>query len=283
MTITPKMVKELRETTGAGMADCKKALTETNGDFEAAIEYLRKKGAASAAKRSDRDANEGLVVAKISDDSKTAVLTEITCETDFVAKNADFVEYADTVGSTFLNSSTNDVAGLKAEKVGDVTIEDLHNGILAKFSEKIDINRVSKIASEGYVQSYIHGGSKLGVLLEVSTSNLNDNDKNTVKDIAMQIAAMRPISVDRNGIPADVLAKEIEIYKEQAVQEGKPADIAERIANGRIEKFYKENTLLEQVFVKDSKKTIKDLLAEISKNSGEEVSIKQFIRLSIGE
>jgi elongation factor Ts len=265
------------------MADCKKALTETDGDFEAAIEYLRKKGAASAAKRSDREANEGLVVAKISDDSKTAILTEITCETDFVAKNADFVDYADTVANTYLNSSAADATALKAEKVGDITVEDLHNGILSKFSEKIDINRVSKITTDGYVQSYIHGGSKLGVLVEVSSSNISDDDKAVVKDIAMQIAAMRPIAVDRSGVSAETLAKEIEIYKEQAVQEGKPAEIAERIANGRVEKFFKENTLTEQVFVKDSKKTIKDLMAEISKNAGEEVSIKQFVRLSIGE
>lgn len=283
MSVTPQLVKELRETTGAGMADCKKALTETNGDFEPAIEYLRKKGAASATKRSDREANEGLVVAKISDDSKTAILTEITCETDFVAKNADFVDYAYTVANTYLNSSAADATALKAEKVGDITVEDLHNGILSKFSEKIDINRVSKITTDGYVQSYIHGGSKLGVLVEVSSSNISDDDKAIVKDIAMQIAAMRPIAVDRSGVSAETLAKEIEIYKEQAVQEGKPAEIAERIANGRVEKFFKENTLTEQVFVKDSKKTIKDLMAEISKNAGEEVSIKQFVRLSIGE
>jgi elongation factor Ts len=283
MTITPQMVKELRESTGAGMADCKKALEETQGNFEEAVEYLRKKGAASAAKRADREANEGLVLTAANSDNTKAVLVEVTCETDFVAKNADYISYVETVANTLLNSDVTTKEELLNLKAGNETIQDLHNGILAKFSEKIDINRVVVYQSAGYIESYIHGGSKLGVLLDVSSNKLSDSSKQTVKDIAMQIAAMRPIAVDRNGVDSATLDKEKEIYIEQAIQEGKKADIAEKVAMGRIEKFYKESCLVEQVFVKDSKKTITDLLKEISSEIGEEFKINRFERISIGE
>jgi len=221
MTITPQMVKELRESTGAGMADCKKALEETQGNFEEAVEYLRKKGAASAAKRADREANEGLVLTAANSDNTKAVLVEVTCETDFVAKNADYISYVETVANTLLNSDVTTKEELLNLKAGNETIQDLHNGILAKFSEKIDINRVVVYQSAGYIESYIHGGSKLGVLLDVSSNKLSDSSKQTVKDIAMQIAAMRPIAVDRNGVDSATLDKEKEIYIEQAIQEGK--------------------------------------------------------------
>lgn len=283
MTITPQMVKELRESTGAGMADCKKALEETQGNFEEAVEYLRKKGAASAAKRADREANEGLVLTAANSDNTKAVLVEVTCETDFVAKNADYISYVETVANTLLNSDVTTKEELLNLKAGNETIQDLHNGILAKFSEKIDINRVVVYHSAGYIESYIHGGSKLGVLLDVSSNKLSDSSKQTVKDIAMQIAAMRPIAVDRNGVDSATLDKEKEIYIEQAIQEGKKADIAEKVAMGRVEKFYKESCLIEQVFVKDSKKTITDLLKEISSEIGEEFKINRFERISIGE
>jgi len=283
MTITPQMVKELRESTGAGMADCKKALEETQGNFEEAVEYLRKKGAASAAKRADREANEGLVLTAANSDNTKAVLVEVTCETDFVAKNADYISYVETVANTLLNSDVTTKEELLNLKAGNETIQDLHNGILAKFSEKIDINRVVVYQSAGYIESYIHGGSKLGVLLDVSSNKLSDSSKQTVKDIAMQIAAMRPIAVDRNGVDSATLDKEKEIYIEQAIQEGKKADIAEKVAMGRVEKFYKESCLVEQVVVKESKKTITDLLIEISSAIGEEFKINRFERISIGE
>lgn len=283
MTITPQMVKELRESTGAGMADCKKALEETQGNFDEAVEYLRKKGAASAAKRADREANEGLVCTASNENSTKAVIVEVTCETDFVAKNADYINYVETVTNTLLNSNAKSKEELLNLKAGSESIQDMHNGILAKFSEKIDINRVVVYESNGYIESYIHGGSKLGVLLDVSSNKLSENSKQIVKDIAMQIAAMRPIAVDRNGVDNATLEKEKEIYIEQAIQEGKKADIAEKVAMGRVEKFYKENCLTEQVFVKDSKKTISDLLKDISSEIGEEFKINRFERISIGE
>lgn len=283
MSVSAKMVKELRDATGAGMADCKKALEETSGNFEEAIEYLRKKGAASAAKRADKEANEGLVTSISTEDNKKSVLTEITCETDFVAKNEEFVKYANDVTKEYLNNNVDSVEALKALKIGEKTIEDLHNEILAKFSEKIDINRIKKFETDGYIESYIHGGSKLGVMLSINTDKLNDESKTLVKDIAMQIAAMRPVSIDRSGVPTELLEKEKEIYREQAIQEGKPEEIAEKVAQGRVGKFYKENCLLEQIFVKDSKKTITDVLKEISEQVGEEVKITDFVRISIGE
>lgn len=279
MTITPQMVKELRESTGAGMADCKKALEETQGNFDEAVEFLRKKGAASAAKRSDREANEGIVQTLSNANHTKAILVEITCETDFVAKNAEYISYVDTVAKTLLNSTATTREELLNLKVGNETIQDLHNGILAKFSEKIDIKRVVVYETAGYIESYIHGGAKLGVLLDISTNNLNDTAKQYVKDIAMQIAAMKPIAVDRNGVDSTTLEKEKEIYIEQAIQEGKKADIAEKVALGRVEKFYKESCLIEQVFVKDSKKTISDLMKEI----GSDVKINRFERIAIGE
>ncbi|MDC1068314.1 translation elongation factor Ts [Candidatus Kapabacteria bacterium] len=283
MSISAKMVKELRDATGAGMADCKKALEQTEGNFDEAIEFLRKKGAASAAKRADKEANEGLVTAIRTDDGKKAVITEITCETDFVAKNQEFVDYANTITNEYLNNEIADVSALKALSISDKSIEDYHNEILSKFSEKIDINRIVKFESNGYIENYIHSGSKLGVLLSVSSDKLNDESKALVKDIAMQIAAMKPISIDRSGVSQEILDKEKEIYRDQAIQEGKPSEIADRVAHGRVEKFYKESCLIEQVFVKDSKKTIADIVKQISDQAGEEVKITEFSRISIGE
>jgi len=283
MKITPQMVKELRESTGAGMADCKKALEETQGNFEEAVEFLRKKGAASAAKRSDKEANEGLIVTVNNDDKTKTALVAVTCETDFVAKNQEFVDYVTTVATTLLNNTVKTVEELLTLKVGKDTIQDLHNSILAKFSEKIDIANINVYETTGYIESYIHGGAKLGVLLDISSAKLNDNAKQLVKDIAMQIAAMKPVAVDRSGVSTDTLDKEVEIYKDQAIQEGKKPEIAEKVALGRVEKFYKENCLIEQVFVKDSKKSVSDVLSEISKEIGEEVKINRFERIAIGE
>ena len=282
MAITAQMVKELRTATGAGMSDCKKALDENGGDFGASVDYLRKKGAASAAKRSDREANEGIVIVKSSNDNKNAVLVEITSETDFVAKNQDFINYANLVADTLLESGVETKDELLNIKVGDDSIEDIHNGILSKFSEKIDINRIVVEKSEGYIESYIHGGSKLGVLLNV-TAPVSGDAQAMVRDIAMQIAAMNPSFVNRSEVTSELLDKEKEIYTQQAIEEGKKPEIAERVASGRIEKYYKENVLLEQIFVKDSKKTISDFLKDISTLAGAEVGVNSFVRINIGE
>jgi elongation factor Ts len=283
MSVTPQMVKDLRDKTGAGMGECKKALDEANGDMQAAIEILRKRGAASAAKRADRSANEGMIVVKTTADGKTAVIVEVNCETDFVARNAEFVAYAEQVGSALLNGNPADEAALMAISIGDKNMGDLHNEILAKFNEKIGVKRHERIEAQGFIADYIHAGSRLGVLVETNLTNASEEVKGHIRDIAMQIAAMNPSYVKREDVQTDALMKEIEIYREKALQEGKKPEIAERIAQGQVEKFYQEQCLLEQSFVKDSKKTVADVVKDIAKASGEAAQIISFRRYFLGE
>ena len=255
MSITPLMVKDLRDKTGAGMADCKKALDEAQGDMQEAIEILRKRGAASAAKRADRSANEGIVIARTSDE----------------------------LANVLLNSGAKDQESLMAINIGDKTFGDLHNEILAKFSEKIGLKRFEIIQANGFVAEYIHAGNRLGVLLETNIMTAADEVKALLRDVAMQIAAMNPSYVKREDVQTDALEKELVIYRDKAIQEGKTPEIADRIAKGQIEKFYQEQCLLEQSFVKDSKKTVKDILTEIGKLTGESVNIISFRRYFLGE
>ena len=281
--ITPQMVKELREKTGAGMGDCKKALTETDGDMQAAIEYLRKKGAASASKRADRDANEGAIGTLTGDDNKTGVFVEVNCETDFVSRNEGFQKFVEVATKAFLDSDAENIGDLMKLKVGDDTVQGLFDELLAKFSERIEIKRAEKIKTDGYLSAYVHAGNKLAVIVEISEPNPNNTAASLVRDIAMQIAAMNPQYISRDDVDKDVIDKEVEIYKEIAVKEGKPAEIAERISTGKLEKFFQENCLLEQTFVKDSNKLVKDVVADISKEMDKEVKIKSFKRIFLGE
>lgn len=282
--ITPQMVKTLRDKTGAGMADCKKALEENNGNMDEAIDFLRKKGAASAAKRAEREAKEGAIVARTSADGKKAILVEINSETDFVAKNADFVKYTQNVAEALINSEANTLEELMKVSVAGTTVENLHNDVLAKFSEKIEIRRIKRIVSQGYIESYIHAGSKLAVLVEVSCDKMSANGKTLLRDVAMQIAAMNPIHVDKSDVSAETLAKEKVIYIEQAIAEGKKPEIAERIATGRIEKYYEDFCLLQQHFVKDGSKVVANVLADIAKDCGcGDVKVLSFVRYALGE
>lgn len=281
--ITAALVKSLRDKTGAGMADCKQALTETAGDLDAAVEFLRKKGAASAAKRADRDTNEGRVVILSNDERNLAVMAAVTCETDFVALNQDFVDFVGTIAKTAIVNTYSNLDELKALKVDNETIEDKYNAILSKFSEKIEIARACKYTTEGYLETYVHHDNKLGVIIEVSANNLPEAVKLIIKDIALQTAAMNPLFLDRSFVTQDVLDKEIEIYTQQAIEEGKKPELAGKIALGKVEKFYKESCLLEQEFFKDSKKSISDLLKEATNLAGFEVKITKFTRYVIGE
>ena len=280
--ITAQQVKELRDKTGAGMADCKKALVEADGDMGVAIDELRKRGAASAEKRADRDTNEGVVATKVSDNGQKASIAQVTCETDFVARNEEFVNFVDSIATVVFDKSPNTKEDLLAADLNGNKVEDKYNEILAKFSEKIEVGKFEKIETPGYLVDYIHGGSKLGVVVEVSSPKINDEARLLVRDIAMQVAAMNPSFLDRTSVTQEILDKEKELYKQQATEEGKPADIAERIAEGRINKFYKENCLVEQQYVKDGNMTINDVLKQISNIVGEEVKINQFIRYDIG-
>lgn len=275
--ISAELVKQLREKTGAGMGDCKKALEETGGDMQAAIEYLRKKGAASAAKRTDRVAKEGIAYAVVSPDGKRAAIVEVNCETDFVARNEQFVAFVHAIADAILATGATSGDALWNYSLGDKTLGNLRDESFAKFQERIELRRAEFFQTSGTLTAYNHAGNRLAVVLEVNASLPPDHP--TLRDIAMQIAAMSPRYVSRNDVPADVVAKEIEIGKEQALNEGKKPEIAERIATNRLEKFFQEQCLLEQSFVKDASKTVADIVAQL----GEGVAVVGFRRYALGE
>ena len=282
MAITAQQVNELRKKTGAGMMDCKKALTETNGDMEKAIEVLRKKGAAVAAKRAERSANEGLVITKISDDKKFGSIAEINCETDFVAKNDDFVALANEVIESAFENKADSVEVLFEKKPG---LKNKVTELLGKIGEKIEVSRVaSESAANGILVDYIHMGSKLGVLIKFeNVTGAEDDLYKLGKDFAMQVAAMNPISVYREEIPKETIEKEIEIYKELARKEGKPDNILDKIATGKLNKFYQENCLSEQTFIKDNSKSVGDMIKEFNKTHSSDVKISLFHRFHLGD
>jgi len=281
MAITAAQVNDLRQRTGAGMMDCKRALTEANGDIQKAIEILRKKGASVAAKRAEKSANEGLVVTKVSEDKKFATIIEINCETDFVAKSEDFVNLAKFVTDEVYKSKPKNVDELMNNSV----VKDKLNDVLGKVGEKIEISRFDNIeAKDGLLVDYIHMGSKLGVLIKFDeVKDGNDELYNIGKDIAMQVAAMNPISVKREDVPKETVDKEIDIYKELAKKEGKPEQMLEKIAMGRLNKFYQENVLLEQAFIKDNSKTVGDLLKEFNTKHGSNARVGKFDRFHLGD
>ena len=274
--ITATMVKDLREKTGAGMMDCKKALTETNGDMEKAAEYLREKGITKAAKKSSRVAAEGLVLAYVSDDHKTGVVVEVNSETDFVAKNEEFKNFVEAVAKQVVLNNPKDVETLleqesieeKGKKVSEVLIEKV-----AKIGENMNIRRFVRFeTSDGIIEKYIHGDGRIGVLVNMKNAN-----SELAKDICMQIAAAKPEFLDEKSVPAERLEKEMEILKAQAMNEGKPEAIAEKIVQGRIGKFYSEICLVDQEFVKNPEIKVSDLLKE--KNA----EIVEFARIERGE
>ena len=277
MAVSSELVKKLRDKTGAGMMDCKKALDESNGDVEKAIEILRKKGAATAAKRADKTANEGIIVSKVSDDAKYGILVEINCETDFVARGEDFVNFANSIGQIVFDKSPKTVEELLTlPHPNGKTVSDALSELVGKVGEKTEIRRIYIVNAEGaFLASYIHMGSKLGVLVEFA-AEYNPVNKVIARDIAMQVAAMNPIVVSRDKVSKELLDKKVEIYRQQAKNEGKPEQIAEKIATGRLEKYFQEVVLLEQSFIKDAGKAVKDLLSP-------NVTVKQFKRFQLGE
>ncbi|MDW8374714.1 MAG: translation elongation factor Ts [Ignavibacteriales bacterium] len=282
MAISAALVNELRKKTGAGMMDCKKALEESNGDFDKAIEYLRKKGAAVAAKRADKVANEGLIATKVSENNNYGVIVEVNCETDFVAKSEDFVNFVNHIVNKAVESKVFNVEEL-VEKNPDVTV--LLNEVMGKVGEKTEIRRLAAFNVEnGFVVDYLHTGSKLGVLVCFENVNsITPELTSLAKDISMQVAAMNPICVYREDVPKDLIEKEIEIYKEMARREGKPENILDKIAQGRLNKYYQENCLIEQAFVRDNTKTIGDLISDFNKNHNTQIRISQFKRFQLGE
>jgi len=282
MEITAALVNQLRQKTGAGMMDCKKALTEANGDIEKAIEILRKKGAAVAAKRAEKTANEGIVLTKILNDGKTGVIVEVNCETDFVANSDDFIKFANEVLDAVILARPKDVQELFD---GNTELKNKYTELLGKIGEKIEVSRFSVEEMEnGTFVDYVHPGSKLGVLIALENTNgLMDKFGTNGKDIAMQVAAMKPICTYREEVPKEIIDKETEIYKELARKEGKPENILEKIATGRLNKFYQENCLVEQMFIKDNSKSVGDLIKEFNASNGSQVKIKKFRRYHLGD
>ncbi len=273
MAITAAMVKELRERTGAGMMDCKKALTETNGDLDAAIEDMRKSGAAKAVKKAGRVAAEGVVAIAISDNRKKAAVVEVNCETDFVAKDDSFNSFVEDVANKILESGVTEIAQLIEENLADgATVEKRRQDLVAKIGENIQLRRAEYFeTSEGQLGSYRHG-SRIGVVTEIL-----GGDESLSRDVSMHIAASRPVCIDETQVPAELLANEKKIFTAQAEESGKPPEIAEKMVIGRIKKYLKEVTLVGQPFVKDPDLTIGQLLKKA------DASVVRFIRLEVGE
>ena len=285
--ITAALVKELRERTSAGMMDCKKALMENDGDMDKAIDWLREKGLAQAAKKAGRIAAEGAVVQYITECGKVGAVVEVNCETDFVAKTDNFMNFANAVAKHVALANPADIDALNAQKFVDdesKTIEDMISDATVAIGEKISIRRFARYETTGLVSSYIHMGGKVGVLVEVATEAAdNDAVKELAHDICLQIAAAKPEAVRREEVNSENLEKEKEIYRVKALESGKPEKIVDKIVEGQIEKYYKEVCLLEQVFVKDSDKTVKGLVAEVAKAVGSPIDVVRYVRFERGE
>jgi elongation factor Ts len=276
VTITAADINKLRQTTGAGMMDCRKALTETNGDFEEAIDWLRKKGQKVAALRGDRDAKEGVVLAKTTADNKTGIALCLSCETDFVSKNADFVAFAQSIMNAAIENNVKSADELNNTLINGAKVSDMVNDKLASIGEKIGISKFERIDTD-FVASYIHGSNRMGVLV-----GLNKPEAEAGKDVAMQIAAMNPVAIDAASIPADIVAREKAIVVDQIKNDpkmaGKPDEMIAKIADGKLNSFFKENTLLAQAFVKDGGKTVGEYLKEVNAD----LKVVAFKRVALG-
>lgn len=274
--ISASDINKLRQMTGAGMMDCKKALSETNGDFEAAIDFLRKKGQKISASRADRKASEGAVIALTNDSRTKGVVIELNCETDFVAKNDDFVKTAREIAQAALDNEPANLEALNAMNIGGVAISQRLLDDMAKIGEKIEVSKYELFKGDNVV-AYIHAGNRLGVLVEM-TNAPSEANLLAGKDAAMQIAAMNPVAVDKGDVDTTTVAREMEIGREQARAEGKPEAMLDKIAEGKLQKFYKESTLLNQDFVKDPSKTVGKMLSDTEPG----LVVKRFVRIALG-
>jgi elongation factor Ts len=276
VTISAADVNKLRQQTGAGMMDCRKALVESEGDFEKAIDYLRAKGQKVAANRSDREAKEGVVIAKANPDGNYGVILTLSAETDFVSKNGEFIEFALEVAELALQNMSSDIEAIKALPMGGVTVAEKLLEMVAKIGEKIDIVRYEQVNADAVIP-YIHGNYRIGVLVGLNKP-VSANVATAGKDVAMQIAAMNPLGLDVDSISEETIAREKAIAIEQIMAEGKAADMAEKIAAGKLNKFFKDNTLLQQLFVKDNSKTV----AEYVKSVQADLTVVSFRRVAVG-
>ena len=283
--ITAAMVKELREMTDAGMMECKKALVEADGDMDKAVDVLRTRGLAAAAKKVGRATNEGTVMAIVSDDATKGAVVELNCDTDFVGMNEKFKGYAEKIARAAMAANVEDVEALKAVDAEGETVEDVLTDAIHTLGENMNLARAAVVEAGG-VASYIHGGGKIGVLVTFDVEGIDpasDEFQHCGRDVAMQVAAASPVSATRESVPAEVVAHEMEIYKAQAAESGKPENIQEKIATGRLEKFYKESCLTEQAFVKNPDQSVTDYVNEVAKKLGGTIKVTGFKRFMLGE
>ncbi len=286
--ITAALVKELREMTGAGMMECKKALTEAEGEIEKAVDVLRTRGLAAVAKKAGRATNEGTVMALVSDDGHAGALVELNCETDFVGMNDKFKAYATKIAEAVLANKPADLDALKASSYEGETVDEIVTDAIHTLGENIQLSRFAYVEDEkGGIASYIHGGGKIGVLVEFKLGDpslaSNEEFKLFGRDIAMQVAAANPVAATRESVPADVVEHEKEIYKAQAAESGKPENIQEKMATGRLEKFYKENCLTEQAYVNNPDQTVAQYAEAVAKELGTTIELVSYVRFMLGE
>ncbi|MFM2171162.1 MAG: hypothetical protein RI957_1391 [Verrucomicrobiota bacterium] len=287
--ITAATVKELRDKTNAGMMDCKRALEETNGDLEAAITLLREKGIAKAAKKADREANEGTITARISADGKSGILLEVNCETDFVSKNENFQGFVAGIADALIQSNAADLASANAVNSNGLSIEDTIKAKITEIGENLLFRKYVRYEAqgEGAIASYIHMGGKVGVLVEIGTTNAataaSEGFRDLIKDITLHIAALSPRGLAREDISAEVVAAEEAIYRAQMLEQGKPEAMLDKILPGMMKKFFAENCLLEQGFVKDPSVTVKALLESKGKELGDSLTLRRYVRFGLGE
>ncbi|MEG0580158.1 MAG: translation elongation factor Ts [Niameybacter sp.] len=285
MAISAKMVGQLRERTGAGMMDCKKALVQTDGDVEKAIEFLREKGLAAAAKKAGRVAADGLVETYITDDGSRGAVVEINCETDFVGKNEDFINLSKNVAKQAALSSCADVESLLEEKyIADenITVKDAVTALIAKLGENMSLRRFERYETPGVLAQYIHGGGRIAVMVEIDSAK-TETASMVAKEIALQVAASNPLFLNRDIVSSDVLDKEREIYRQQALNDGKPEKVVEKMVEGRINKYFKEVCLLEQLWIRDQDFTIAKLVETKSKEQGSDMKVVKYTRFEKGE
>jgi len=288
--ITASLVKELRECTGAGMMECKKALTEADGDLDAAVDILRTRGLAALAKKAGRATNEGTIAAYVTDDMKTGVLVEVNCETDFVGRNAEFTGFVANLAEHIAAEAPADVDGLKSQTItgGEITVEERLGEMVGKLGENMGIARFvrTEVEGPGAVATYVHGGGRIGIMVTYSFSNPataeSDTFRTFARDVAMQVAAANPIATRRDDFSAEMIEHELSIYKAQAAESGKPEAIQEKMAQGRLEKFFKEQALVEQMFVKNMDITVDQYTKDTSKAVGDEITVVGFERFDLG-
>jgi elongation factor Ts len=281
--ISAQAVKELRDKTGAGMMDCKKALTQAEGDIEKAIDILRERGLASAAKKSGRVASEGVIATFVTEDMKNAAMIELNCETDFVSSNAEFISLANGIAKIVAENNVASIEDVKALPYEGATVQDAVTNLIAKLGENMNLRRYEKMeAPEGLVSSYIHMGGKIGVLVQVKSENVNEEVATVARDVAMHVAALNPQFLDNTSVDADTIEREKEIYRVQALNEGKPEKIVEKMVEGRINKFFKEVCLVNQMFVKNPDLSIQAFVNQEAKKLGN-IELVKFARFEKGE